>query len=143
MKVQRVTPLLIVDEIPPALTLWKEALQYEIVVQVQEDPSAAEGQGPLGFVLLENDGQHVMLQTRASLEKDLPAVLSTGVTTCLYLDVSSLDEAMRAMPTTHTGATLIVPERTTFYGAREAAYRLSSGHVMILSEHTSSNPTPA
>jgi len=49
----------------------------------------------------------------------------------LYVDVASLDGALKSVP----GAEVIVPVRTTFYGAHEAAVRDTSGQVVIFSEH--------
>ncbi len=124
MKIRKLTQLLVVDAIEPLLPTWKDALGFAVVVEVPEGDR-------LGFALLARDEQQIMLQTKASLAKDIPAVAALAPESLSYLDVDSLDEAEKAM----SGATVLVPRRTTFYGAHEIFYRLASGHVVALAQH--------
>ncbi len=119
MNITKVTPILIVEEIEPALALWTGAMGFEKQVEVPHD-------GKLGFVLLARAGREVMLQTRASIRADVPAVADLGVTSVLYMDVASLEEALAATQ----GLTVVVPERLTFYGSREVFVRDPSGNVL-------------
>ncbi len=123
MKVKKVTPILVVDAIEPALPFWQRQLGFEKVVEVPHE-------GRLGFVLLARDGHEVMLQTRASLAADLPAVAALAPACAVYCDVDSIDAALRA-----TGeAEVLVPRRTTFYGAEEVWVRDPNGAVVGLAE---------
>jgi uncharacterized glyoxalase superfamily protein PhnB len=124
MKIERVTPLLFVETIEPVLSFWQNQLGYQQLTSVPH-------QDKLGFVLLALGEQHLMLQTHASLREDLPAIAALGVSSALYINVDSLEAALQAVQ----GAEVIVPTRTTFYGAREAAIRDASGQVSIFSEH--------
>ena len=124
LEVTKVTPILIVDAIEPALPLWTGALGYEQKVLVPHE-------GRAGFVLLSRGDTEVMMQTRASILADVPAVAKLGVTSALYMDVVSLDDAIRAVD----GAEVIVPERETFYGAREVFIRDASGNVIGFAQH--------
>ena len=85
--IRKVTPILIVDEIEPALALWTGALGYDKQIEVPHD-------GRAGFVLLSRDGQEVMMQTRASLLADVPGIAKLGVGCVLYVDVDSLRDAI-------------------------------------------------
>jgi uncharacterized glyoxalase superfamily protein PhnB len=123
MNITKVTPILIVADIEPALALWIGGMGFEKQVEVPH-------QGKLGFVLLARDGREVMLQTRASLRADVPAVAELGVTSVLYLEVASLDEALVAT----RGLEVVVPERTTFYGSREIFVRDPAGNVLGFAE---------
>jgi hypothetical protein len=114
MKIQRTTPLLVVDAIEAVLPLWCAKLGYAVVVE------APHGE-QLGFV---------MLQTRASLRDDCPEVAALAPTFLLYTDVDSLEEAMGAM----AQAERLLGPRTTFYGAREAFFKTASGHVVAFAE---------
>lgn len=126
MKIRRITQLLVVDAIEPLLPVWKGALAFKALAEVP-------GDGRLGFVLLAstNDGEHLMLQTKSSLAKDVPAIAALGPQSLTYIDVDSLDDAEKAMK----AAEILVPRRTTFYGAEETYYRLASGHVIGLAQH--------
>lgn len=124
MKIRRITQLLVVEAIEPLLPTWKGALGFKVVVEVPEGDR-------LGFALLARDDQQLMLQTKASLVKDIPAVAALGPESLSYLDVDSLDDAQAAMK----DAEVLVPRRTTFYGAHEIFYRLASGHVVALAQH--------
>ena len=131
MKVEHITPLLIVDTIEPLLPMWRDSLGYKVVAEVGEDPSSDNPSQPLGFVILSRDDQTLMLQSKASIEKDIPAVGKLGVTSLLYINVDNLDAHMTAMG----DATLLVGPRTTFYGAKEAFFVTRSGHVVAFAEH--------
>jgi hypothetical protein len=124
MKLLRTTPLLVVDAIEPHLALWRDQLGYAILAGVPEGES-------LGFVLLARDDQRLMFQTQRSLEKDCPAVAAHHPTSFLYTDVDSLADLEKAMG----AAEILVPRRTTFYGAHEVFYRTSSGHIAAFAEH--------
>jgi hypothetical protein len=134
MKVERITSLLVVAAIEPLLPLWRDALGYQVVAEVPENPASASTTQPIGFVILVHDGQQVMIQTQASLVNDIPAVAAEKVTSLLYIDVEDLDAHIAAMK----DAKLLVGPRTTFYGAREAFFLTSSGHVVAFAEHTKS-----
>lgn len=122
MNIKQITPLHVVDAIEPALPFWEQGLGYRRVAEVPHE-------GKLGFVLLVREGAQVMLQTRASAEHDVPALARAG--SALYVDVASLDEAKKAV----AGLEAVLPERTTFYGARELWVRDPAGIVVCLAEH--------
>jgi uncharacterized glyoxalase superfamily protein PhnB len=123
MNITKVTPILVVDRIEPCLPFWEGQLGYARVVEVPHE-------GALGFVVLTRAGSEIMLQTRASVAVDLPAVAARAPATVLYADVASLDDALAAT----AGTTVLVPPRTTFYGAREAAVLDPAGNVVIFAE---------
>lgn len=123
MNIKKVTPLLVVDRIEPSLGFY-EKLGYMAVISVPHEDH-------LGFVLLAQEFGQIMLQTRSSLAADLPAVSRTGVSSLLYVDVESLDTALLAAAGT---SEVLVPTRTTFYGAREAFVREPSGQIIGFAE---------
>jgi len=124
MKLDKLTTLLVVEAIEPCLATWKN-LGYEVSVRVPEH-------GELGFVILSSKAGELMLQTKASLAEDLPAVAGKRPSHLLYGDVSSLAQAEKAL----AGATTIVPHRKTFYGANEIWFELEGGAILGLAEHS-------
>jgi uncharacterized glyoxalase superfamily protein PhnB len=123
MKITKVTPVRIVDRIEPCLRFYCDALGYAKQAEVPHE-------GALGFVLLENAAGEVMLQTKASLAADLPAVAARKPETVLFVEVDSLDGALRAAK----GFEVIVPTRTTFYGMREACVLDPAGTIIVFAE---------
>ena len=124
LAIKQITPVLIVDAIEPVLPLWEKQLGFGRVAEVPHENA-------LGFVILARDGAQVMMQTRASLAADLPPVAAANPTSVLYVDVESLAAAAAATK----GAEVLVPERKTFYGAREIWVRDAAGQILGLSEH--------
>jgi uncharacterized glyoxalase superfamily protein PhnB len=118
--IKRVTPIHVVESIEPALAFW-EALGFAKIVEVPHGER-------LGFVLLARGEAHVMLQTRESVAADVPAMAGTGA--ALYVDVASLDAAIEAA----RGLEVLVPRRTTFYGADEIWVRDPAGVVVGFAE---------
>ena len=130
---KRATALLIADRIEPALAFWKK-LGIAPTVTVPEE-GAAEGR--LGFAILAAPGFEVMYQSSASVAADLVKAASvksafrTGAQqTTLYVEVASLADVERAL----AGEPLILPRRTTFYGATEAGYTDPAGHIIVFAE---------
>ncbi len=90
----------------------------------------------LGFVILTKGNTEIMYQSYASAEKDAPTVAKeTGEgRTFLYIEVDKLDEVISAMK----GTKVVVPLRTTFYGAKEIGVKDPAGHVVVFAEMTGS-----
>ncbi len=122
---KKITPILVVDEIEPSLSLWVDRLGMQKVAEVPEGDR-------LGFVILAGDGIELMIQTRESIEKEverdgLPAAMkpAPGRST-LYIDVPDLDELREKV----AGFEVLVPERQTSYGARELWLREPGGNLI-------------
>jgi len=115
-------PVMIVDEIEPCLVFW-EKLGFAKTAEVPEGSK-------LGFVMLARDGVTVMYQSRASVVKDVPAMAKEPSRMALFLTVTGLDEIKSHL----TGAPVMVPERTTFYGSREVGVREPGGNIVTFAE---------
>jgi uncharacterized glyoxalase superfamily protein PhnB len=109
MNIRNVTPIFVVETITQATTDFWARTGWKKQVEVPHD-------GGVGFVLLENDGRELMLQSHASVKKDL-ALDGVDPTCALYVDVPSLAEARAECKA--AGARVLIDERQTFYGARE------------------------
>lgn len=122
--VKKATPIMFVEAIEPVLPFWT-ALGFEATVTVPEGDK-------LGFAILARDGIEIMYQSRASVRNDIPALAVEPFVsrTNLFVEVESL-EAIKPLV---AGAPVVVPERTTFYGARELGVRAPCGTVVIFAE---------
>jgi catechol 2,3-dioxygenase-like lactoylglutathione lyase family enzyme len=120
----KLTPNLIVDSIEACLPFWIGRLGFEKTVEVPHE-------GALGFVILVRDGTEVMLQSRASLAADLPALEPGAHRATLYFTVPDLAPIRDRL----AGYPLLVPERTTFYGARELIVTDPAGNGVCFGAH--------
>ena len=119
MEMQKLTPVLYVEEIEPVLEFWTK-LGFEVTAEV------AEGDR-LGFVILQSGSVEVMYQTRASVESDALSLADTPMGgSLLFIQVGDLDAVAAALE----GAEVLFPRRTTFYGADEVAVREPGGNAV-------------
>lgn len=129
--IAKLTPVRIVERVEPCLAFWRDGLGYELRVEVPHE-------GTIGFALLESAAGEMMLQSKASLAADLPAVAALAPDVVLFIEVRSLDAARAAT----RGAKVLVQERTTFYGMRETVVLDPSGTVIVFAEPSSSAQAP-
>jgi len=127
MNVKRITPVLYVNQIEPCAQFWSARLGFQKTVEVPDG-------NRLGFVILQNGSLEIMYQTFSSAEKDVPGMARdvSGGRTFLYVEVDKLDEIIAAMK----GANVVLPVRTTFYGAKEIGVKDPAGHVIVFAEMT-------
>jgi len=120
----KLTPNLIVDSIEACLEFWVGRLGFEKVTEVPDGEQ-------LGFVILRGGKVELMLQSKASLSKDVTPLAQAAYQSVLYCEVPKLAAVRQALE----GWPLVVPERTTFYGARELIVKDPAGNVVFLAEH--------
>ncbi len=116
------TPVITVERIEPCLGFW-EALGIERTMDVP-------GDNGLSFAAVSQGGVEVMYQTYASLA-EVPAVaeLKFGPTN-FFIRLSDLN----AIKPTIEAGDVVVPERKTFYGAREIVVRAPCGTIVTFAE---------
>lgn len=125
MRMQKLTPVLMVDAIEPTLPFWVDRLGFKKTVEVPHE-------GRLGFVILERDEVQIMYQTRDSVASDVPPLAASPQRgTFLYIEVQDLDAIAKALD----DVALVVPRRKTFYGAYELIVREPGGNVVTFAEH--------
>jgi uncharacterized glyoxalase superfamily protein PhnB len=125
MTVKKITSVLFADEIEPCLKFWVERLGFEKTIEVPEGKK-------LAFAILQKDGVEVMYQTYSSAEKDVSTIsaeIRKGPS-FLYVEVENLHQIISAMK----GAEVVVPVRTTFYGAQEIGIRDPVGHIITFAQ---------
>lgn len=120
---KKITPNLVVTSIEKALPFY-EKLGFEKKVEVPHE-------GKLGFVILEHGGVELMLQSRASIGADVAGLEKDSYRSMLYVEVESLDRVRKVLAKREK----VVPERTTFYGAREIIVRDEDGNVLAFASH--------
>ncbi|HEU4997139.1 MAG TPA: VOC family protein [Gemmatimonadaceae bacterium] len=125
MKMQKLTPVMMVDAIEPVLDFWIDRLGFKKTVEVPHD-------GRLGFVILVRDNVEIMYQTRDSVASDVPPLAASPQRgTFLFIEVQDLDAIVKALE----GIAPVVPRRKTFYGAYELIVREPAGNAVTFAEY--------
>jgi uncharacterized glyoxalase superfamily protein PhnB len=125
MTVTKITPVLFAKEIEPCLKFWMERVGFDKTIDVPDGDK-------LAFAILQKGAVELMYQSYASAEKDVSAVspeVRKGPS-FLYVEVENLDEIIPAMK----GAEVVIPVRTTFYGAREIGIKDPAGHIITFAQ---------
>ena len=116
----KITTVLYMDAIEPALAFWVDRLGFTKAVEVPEGDR-------LGFVILHHGSSELMLQTRESVGKDMPQLLDLAVPRGgVYIEVDDFDDVLRRVE----GLDVVLPERKTFYGMRETIVREPGGNLI-------------
>jgi uncharacterized glyoxalase superfamily protein PhnB len=125
MPAKKLTAVLFVEKIEPVLPFWTQHLGFTKIMEVPDG-------GQLAFVILQQGPAEVMYQSYASVDKDMPALredIRKG-RTFLYLEVDDLNAVKAAV----AGMEIYLPERTTFYGAREIGVKDPAGHFITFAQ---------
>ena len=117
-----ITSNLIVESIEACLAFYEARLGFARTVEVPHEDK-------LGFVILKYAECELMLQSRASLAGDIAGVAGDPFRAALYIEVERLAPIRDALGDWPR----VVPERTTFYGAREIIVRDPAGNVIAFS----------
>lgn len=128
------TPVLAVAAIEPALAFWAR-LGLEQTVGVPEQHERPDSR--LGFAILAGHGVELMYQTTRSIEADLAAAASDRAAFAsgaqqgyLFVKVPDLDAVCARLE----GESVVMPRRTTFYGATELGYSDRAGNIVVFAQ---------
>ena len=123
--VKKITSILFAEEIEPCIEFWTDCMGFRKTAEVPEGDR-------IGFVMLEKDGVELMYQSYASVEKDNASTAQAvrKGPTFLYIDVENLETALTAIQ----GAEMVMPVRSTFYGATEFGIKDPAGHYIIFAQ---------
>lgn len=110
---------LIVESIEACLPFYVQRLGFEKTVEVPHGDA-------LGFVILKRGGRELMVQSAASLAADI-AGAAGAFRAALYIEVDALAPIRAALE----GWPRVIPERSTFYGARELVVRDPAGNLVV------------
>lgn len=118
----KLTPVLVVDEIEKSLPFWVDRIGFTKTAGMPEGDK-------LGFVILENAGTELMLQSIESVRKDEAQFVpkSDSGTVNFFIEVDDLDDIVKRLE----GYPIAMPQRETFYGMREIGVRDPAGNVVI------------
>jgi hypothetical protein len=114
----KITAILIVEQVEKSLEFWAGRMGFEKTVEVPDDNG-------LAFAILVKDGAELMLQSRASVEREEPkfAGNSRGA---LFIEVEDFADIQKRLE----GYPIALAERVTFYNMREVGVFEPGGHTV-------------
>jgi uncharacterized glyoxalase superfamily protein PhnB len=117
----KIAPIIYAPTIEPELKFWVDQLGFTKVAEVPDGDK-------LGFVILVRGNAELMIQSIASVKKDIEAMVEFArPSACLYIEVDDFDDLMKRLGT----APVVVPVRTTFYGMKEIGVRDPGGNIAL------------
>ena len=124
-RIQKITPVLAVENVQPSLDFWTQRLGFECTVTVPHEDTT-------GFAILEKDGTELMLQSVASILADLGANTGevNGRSAALFIEVADLAEIEHGLG----DYPIEMARRTTFYGMHEIGVREPGGHFIVFAQ---------
>ena len=125
MTIKRITPVLFVEEVEPCVKFWVERLDFQKTAEVPDGSK-------LAFAMLQKGNVELMYQTYTSADKGVAAISQVfrKGPSFLYVEVDSFDQTIAAIQ----GAEVLVPVRTTFYGATEITVKDPGGHIVTFAQ---------
>ena len=127
--VKKLTPILVVEAIEPSIEFWVDRLGFEKTMEVPEGDK-------LGFAAFARDGFEVMVQTHASIAKEVETaglhekLKTVRAPSILFMEVESLEEIRKKVE----GLDILVPHRETSYGSKELWMKEPGGHIIGFAE---------
>lgn len=127
----KVTPILFVASIEASLSFWEARLGFTRTIEL---PTGNK----LGFVILTHGDTEIMLQTRESVEGDLPELAGLAEPRGgIYIEVDDFRDLLKRLEGVHT----VVPVRDTPYGMTEIIVREPGGNTIAFAGKTEERGT--
>jgi uncharacterized glyoxalase superfamily protein PhnB len=123
---KKLTPNLMTEDVNRTLDFYTDVLGFERLAIVPET-------GQFDWAMVRRDGVELMFQRRVSLGGEIPALtdVAIGASQTLYIEVSGLDQLYQQLK---EQVEIVFEPLTTFYGAKEFAFKDCNGYVLVFSE---------
>jgi uncharacterized glyoxalase superfamily protein PhnB len=126
MKLQTLTPNVLVNSVNETVSWYKENLGFQLIMSIPEE-------GEMDWAMVQRDDVALMFQTRKSLAEDfaLFADVPIGGSLSFFTKMTGLDELHKMI----TDKRAIVKEPyTTFYGMKELMVKDCNGYYLTFAE---------
>ena len=123
VRLERLSPVLIVDAVEPCIAFWADRLGFTIENKVPGPD------GKLVFASAKSGAIEIMYQTRASVLADTPGMAVDdlrGHSIALFITVANLGDVEKAI----AGAPVVKARHKTFYGSVEIYVREPGGNTV-------------
>jgi lactoylglutathione lyase len=128
MKYTKLTPNLVVRDVAAALRFYQSVLGFQPGMTVPDAP-------PYVFASVTNgDTVEIFFNDQKAVGEDYPPLAKDplGGTLTLFLECEGIEEVLEGVE--KSGAKIVLPLKTQFYGMREFAFRDPEGWIVTLAE---------
>ena len=127
MKIQKLTPNLVVRDVAASMEFYRATLGFELAITVPDKP-------PYVFGSVTAGGVEIFFNDQKLVAADYPALGAKpiGGSLTLFLEVEGIEEALAAVQ--KAGAKITMPLKEQFYGMREFAFEDPEGWVISIAE---------
>jgi uncharacterized glyoxalase superfamily protein PhnB len=127
MRWQKLTPNLMVEDVDASLAWYVDVLGFT------SDGAVPGDDGKLNFAMLHRDDVSLMLQRRASLEADVPALkdVPIGASQTFFINVDDVNGLYEPIA---NRVETVVPLHDTWYGQREVYFRDLNGYILCFAQ---------
>lgn len=127
MKVQKLTPNLIVRDVAASMAFYQTVLGLEPAIKVPDEP-------PYVFGSVSNGSVEIFFNEQKAVAADYPPLGARPIGGSLtqFIEVEGIQEVMAAVQ--KAGAKIVMPVKDQFYGMREFAFEDPEGWIITIAE---------
>lgn len=127
MKVQKLTPNLIVRDVAASMKFYEAVLGLQSAIKVPDEPPYVFGSVTNGIV-------EIFFNDQKMVKEDYPPLGAKPIGGSLtqFIEVEGLQEVMAAVQ--KAGAKIVMPVKNQFYGMREFAFEDPEGWIITIAE---------
>ena len=132
MKLQKLTPNLVVRDVAASMEFYRSTLGFEPAITVPDQPPYV-----FGSVVSPSStggGVEIFFNDQKAVAEDYPTLAAKpiGGSLTLFLEVEGIEEALAAVQ--KAGAKITMPLKEQFYGMREFAFEDPEGWEVTIAE---------
>jgi lactoylglutathione lyase len=127
MKYTKLTPNLVVRDVQSAIDFYTTVLGFKQAITVPDAPPYVFASVAAGDIEIFFNDQKAVAEDYPPLAKD-----PLGGTMTLFLECEGIEEVLRAVE--KSGARIVMPLKTQFYGMREFAFMDPQGWTVTMAE---------
>lgn len=127
MKFTKLTPNLVVRDVQAAVHFYQSVLGFQLAITVPDQP-------PYAFASVTSASVEIFFNDQKAVAQDYPPLAKDplGGTMTLFLECDGIEEILRAVE--KSGAKIVMPLKTQFYGMREFAFVDPQGWTVTMAE---------
>ncbi|HMK20895.1 MAG TPA: VOC family protein [Terriglobales bacterium] len=127
MKFTKLTPNLVVRDVQAAVQFYQSVLGFQPAIKVPDQP-------PFVFASVTSGDVEIFFNDQKAVAQDYPPLAKDpiGGTMTLFLECDGIEDILRAIE--KSGARIVMPLKTQFYGMREFAFVDPQGWTVTMAE---------